>query len=76
MTIMVYKVNGDSFIFIRLTYDSATQIFDVKTEAFETGKQTIFKCLEGAKHYSFIEGLHKNLPPAEKKARIESSEQL
>ena len=69
MTIIFFKVNGDTFILRKITYDLTTETFDVKTEAVETGIQTIFKCLKGSEHYSFVEGLYKNPPPTEIKCQ-------
>ena len=69
MTITFFKINGDTFILRRITYDSTTEGFDVKTEAVETGIQTIFKCLKGSEHYSLVEGLYKSPPPREMKSR-------
>ena len=69
MTVTFFKVNGDTFILRRITYETTTEIFDVKTEAVETGIQTIFKCLKRSEHYSFVEGLYKNPPPAETKSQ-------
>ena len=67
MTIIFCKVNGDTSNLRRRTYDSATESFDVNTEAIETGMQMIFKYLKGSEHYRFVEGPYKNPPPAEKK---------
>ena len=69
MTIIFFKVNGDTFIFRKITHDSTTESLDVKLEAVGTGIQTIFKCLEGSEHYSFVERHYKNLLPAEIKSR-------
>ena len=69
MTIIFFKINGDTFIRRRITYDSTTKSFDVKTEAVETGIQTTFKCPKGSEHYSFVEGLYKKLPSAEIKSK-------
>ena len=69
MTIIFLKANGDTFILRKITYDSTTESPEVKLEAAETGIQTIFKCLKGSEHYSFVEGLYKNPPPAEIKRR-------
>ena len=69
MTIIFFKINGDTFILRGITYDSTTESFDVKTEAVETGIPTIFKCPKGSEHYSFVEGLYKNPPPAEIKSK-------
>ena len=69
MTIILFKINGDTFIPRRITYDSTTESFDVKTEAVETGKQTIFKCHKGPEHCSFVEGLYKNPRPTEIKSQ-------
>ena len=69
MTITFFKINGDTFILRKITYDSTTESLDVKLEAVETGIQTTFMCLKETKHYSFIEGLYKNPPPAEIKSR-------
>ena len=69
MTIIFFKINEDTFILRRITYDPITESFDVKTEAVETEIQTIFKCPKGSEHYSFVEGLYKNSPPAEIKSK-------
>ena len=69
MTIIFFKVNGDTFILRKITHDPTTESLDVKIEAVETGIQTIFKCLIESKQYSFVEGLYKNPPPAEIKNR-------
>ena len=69
MTIIFFKVNGDTFTLRKLTHDPTTESFDVKLEAVETGIQTIFKCFKESEHYSFVEGLYKNPPPAETKSR-------
>ena len=69
MTIMFFKVNGDTFILRKITHDPTTESLDVNLEAFETGIQTIFKCFKGSEHYSFVEGLYKNPPTAEVKSR-------
>ena len=69
MTIIFFKVNGDTFILRKITNDSTTESLDVKVEAVETGKQTIVKCPKGSEQYSFVEGLYKNPPPAEIKSR-------
>ena len=69
MTIKVFKVNGDTFILRKKIYDSTTENFDVKTAAVETGIQTVFKCLKGSDHYSFVEGLYKNPAPTEIKSQ-------
>ena len=79
MTFILFKVNGDTFIFRKITYDSTTERFDIKTEAVETGIQTIFNCLKWSEQYSFVEGLHKNPPPTEiknQKPDIELSKRL
>ena len=68
MTIILFKVNGDTFILRKLTHDSSAESLDVKLEAVETGIQTIFKCPKGSEQYSFVEGLYKNPPPAEIKS--------
>ena len=65
MTIIFFRINGDTFILRKITYDSTTKSFDVKTQAIETGVQTIFNCPKTSEHYSFVEGLYKNPPPAE-----------
>ena len=69
MTIIFFKVHGDTFILRQITHDSTTESLDVKLEAVKTGIQTIFKCLKGSKHYSFVEGLYRNPPQAEIKSR-------
>ena len=73
MTILFFKVNGDTFILRKITDDPTTESLDVKLEAIETGLQTKFKCFKGSEHYSFVKGLYKNPPPAEKKAGNELS---
>jgi len=69
MTIIFFKVNGDTFILRKITHDSATDSLDVKVEAVESGIQTIFKCFKESEHYSFVKGLYENPPPAEIKSR-------
>ena len=69
MTIIFFKINGDTFILRKITYDSTTESLDLKIEVVDTRTQTTFKCLKEAEHYSFIEGLYKNPPPAETKSR-------
>ena len=69
MTIIFSKVNGDTFILRKITYDSTTESLDVKLEDVDTRIQTTFKCLKESEQYSFIEGLYKNPPPAETKSR-------
>ena len=69
MTTIFFKVNEDTFILRKITHDPTTESLDVKLEAVETGIQTIFKCFKGSEHYSFVEGLYKNPPPAEIKSR-------
>ena len=69
MTIKFFKVNGDTFILRKITHDITTDSLDVKLELVETGRKTIFKCLKGSEHYSFVECLYKNPPPAEIKRR-------
>ena len=69
MTIIFFKVNGDTFILRKITHDSTTESFYVELEVVETGLQTTFKCLKGSEHYSFVEGLYKNPPPTEIKSR-------
>ena len=69
MTIIFFKVNGDTFILRKITHDPTTESLDVKLEGVETGKQTIFKCFKGSERYSFVESLYKNPPPAEIKSR-------
>ena len=69
MTIMFFKVNGDTCILRKITHDSTTESLDVKLEAVESGIQTIFKCFKESERYSFIEGLYKNPPPTEIKSR-------
>ena len=69
MTIIFFKVNGDTFILRKITYDSTRESLDVKSEAVETGIQTISKCFKESEHYSFIEVLCKNPPPTEKKPK-------
>ena len=61
MKIIFFEVNGGTFILRKITYNSATESFDVKTEAIETGKQTIFKCVKGLQLYCLVECLFKNL---------------
>ena len=68
MTIIFFKVNGDTFILRTITYDSTTESLDVKLEAVETAIQTIFKCFKESEQFSFVEGLYKNPPPAEIKS--------
>ena len=69
MTIIFFKVNGDTFILRKITYDSTTKRLDVKLEAVEAGIQTIFKCFKESEHYSFLKGLYENPPPVEIKSR-------
>ena len=69
MTIIFCKVYGDTFILRKITHDSITEILDVKLEAVESEIQTSFKCPTGSEHYSFVEGLYKNHPPAEIKGQ-------
>ena len=69
MTIIFFKINGDTFILRKITYDSTTESLDVKLEYVDTGVQTTFKCLKESEQYSFIEGLYKNPLPAELKSR-------
>ena len=69
MTIIIFKVNGDTFILRKITHDSTTESLDVKLEAVESGIQTMFKCFKESEHYSFIESLCKNPPPTEIKSR-------
>jgi len=69
MTIIFFKINGDTFILRRISYNTTTESFDVKTEDVETGIQTIFKCPKGSEHYSFVEGLYKYPPPSEIKSK-------
>ena len=69
MTIIFFKINGDTFILRKITYDPTTESLDVKLEDVDTRIQTIFKCPKTSEHYSFIEGLYKNPPPAEIKSR-------
>ena len=69
LTIIFFKVNGDTFFLRKLTHDSTTESLDVKLEAVETGIQTIFKCLKGSERYSFVEVLYKNPLPTEKKPK-------
>ena len=69
MTIIFFKVNGDTFILRKITHDPTTESLDVKIEAVETGIQTIFKCFKESEHYSFVEGLYKNPSPTEAKSR-------
>ena len=69
MTIIFFKVNGDTLILRKITYDSITESFDVKTQAIGTGIQTIFNCPKTSEHYTFVEGLYKYPPPAEIKSR-------
>ena len=71
MTIIFFKVNGDTFILRKITYDSTTESLDVKLEAVENGIQTIFKCFKESEQYSFIESLYKNPPPTEIKSQNE-----
>ena len=66
---MFFKVKGDTFLLEKLTYDSTTESFDVKTGAVETGLQTIFKRPKGSEHFSFVEDLYKIPPPTEKKSK-------
>ena len=65
MTIIFFKINGDTFILRKITYDSTTESIDVKLEDVDARIQTTFKCLKESEHYSFIEGLYKNPSPAE-----------
>ena len=76
MTIMFFKINGDTSILRKITHNSTTESLDVKLEDFETGTQTIFKCFKGSEHYSFVECLYKNPPPTEKKADNDLSKWL
>ena len=69
MTIIFFKVNGDTFILSKITHDPTTKSLDLKLEAVETAIQTILKCFKESEHYSFVEGLYKNPPPAEIKSR-------
>ena len=69
MTIIFFKISGDTFILRKTTYDSTTESLDVILEDADTRIQTTFKCLKESEHYSFIEGLYKNPPPAEIKSR-------
>ena len=69
MTIIFFKVNGDTFILRKITHNPTTESLDVKLEAVETGIPTIFKCFKELEHYSSVEGLYKNPPPAEIKSR-------
>ena len=67
MTIILFKLNGVTFILRKITHDPTTESLDVKLE--ETGIQTIFKCFKESEHYPSVEGLYKNPPPAEIKSR-------
>ena len=69
MTIIFFKINGGTSILRKITYDSTAESLDVKLEDVDTRIQTTFKCLKESEHYSFIEGLYKNPPPAEIKNR-------
>ena len=69
MAIIFFKVNGDTFILRKITYDSTTESVDVKLEAVETGIQTIFKCPKGSEHYPYVKGRYEKPPPAEIKSR-------
>ena len=44
---LIFNVNGDTFILRRITCDSATESFDVKTEAVEPEKKQFSSALEG-----------------------------
>ena len=72
MTIIFFKINGDTSILRKITYDSTTESLDVKLEDVDTRIQTTFMCLKESENYSFIEGLYKNPPPAEIKSRKRS----
>ena len=69
MTIIFFKVNGDTFILRKITHDSTTNSLEEKLEAVETGIQTIFKCFKESEPYSFVKGFYENPPPAEIKSR-------
>ena len=69
MTIILFKINGDTFILRNITYDSTTESLNVKLEDVDSRIQTTFKCLKESEHYSFLKGLYKNPPPAEIKSR-------
>ena len=51
MTIMFFKVNGDTFVLRKITHDPTTESLDVKLEAVESGIQTMFKCPEESERY-------------------------
>ena len=69
MTILFFKVNGDTFIVRKITHDPTKERLDVKLEAVESGIQTTFKCFKESEHYFFVKGLYENPPPAEIKSR-------
>ena len=69
MTTIFFKVNGDTFILRKITYDSTTERLDLKLEAVESGIQTMFMCFKESEQYSFVKGLYENPPPAEIKSR-------
>ena len=69
MTIIFFKVNGDTFILRKIFYNPTTESLDAKLEDVEAGIQTTFKCPKGSEPYTFVEGLYKNPPPAEIKNR-------
>ena len=69
MTTIFFRINEDTFILRKITYDSTTESFDVKTQAIETGIKTIFNCPKTSEHYTFVEGLYKYPPPAEIKSK-------
>ena len=72
MTIIFFKINGDTFVLRKRTHDSTTESLEVKLEDVETGIQTIFKCLKGSEHYPFVEGFCEDPPLAEIKSRKRS----
>ena len=69
MTIIFFKVSGDTFILRKIFYDSTTDTLDVKLEAVETGIQTIFKCFKESEHYSFRRSLQESSIKRKKKPK-------
>ena len=72
---IVFKANGDTFTLRITTCNSATESFNVKTKAVETGIQVTFRCIKKLQQYSLSEGVYENPRPAEIKTKNESSEQ-
>ena len=64
MTLTVLNIDNQHQIIVSIIFNSITKKFRVITESTNDEQITAFICTPGSSHYSFIEALFRNRPPA------------